>query len=484
MLVTVGLSIVLFGSSPAFSQTTAPVNKGLVAFGYIPANARDSTGDTLGGLGSAIALKLGSFAKASNGTFKGTLVVQPDRGYNVDTTVDYQGRQHHVNFVLKPYYGSSPLSFADAATTLQLSYKKTILYKERQGKATTGLDPLSVRPAWTVDPILPVPNVNTKNQLSLDCEGLVLNRDGSDEYGPYIYRFLPGGHLAYVIKPPKAVIPYIAGAISFTSEVNPDSGRAANQGMVYDLRLPPAMADLCKGFEGLTASPDGHKLYAMLQSSTMQDGGADDKTSRYARLFVYDVKLIPKLISEYVVPLPQSAKKKKTLAQSDIHYLDGTKFLVLSRDGHGNGDDESQSDYKSVDIFDISGATDIHGTQYDDDTAVSPGGVLASDVVPATYTPFVSLIDNSQLGRFGLHNGGNFDQQLIAGKWEGTALAPCMDPQNPDDYFLFIGADNDFNTLDGTMVGQPYSTSYGSDVDNQFLVYRVTLPMVPRGSIH
>lgn len=70
------------------------------------------------------------------------------------------------------------------------------------------------------------------------------------------------------------------------------------------------------------------------------------KTSRYARLFVYDVKIIPKLIGEYVVPLPQTAKKKKTLAQSDIHYLDGQKFLVLTRDGHGNGDDESLSDYK------------------------------------------------------------------------------------------------------------------------------------------
>ncbi|KAG8956580.1 hypothetical protein FRC04_000058 [Tulasnella sp. 424] len=469
MLATVSLSILLLGSSPAFSLSTAPVNKGLVAFGYIPADARDSTGDTLGGIGSAIALKPGSFTKASNGTFKGTFVVQPDRGYNVDTTVDYQGRQHYVNFVLKPYYGSSSLSFADAAKTLQLSYKKTILYKERQGKATTGLDPVSVRPAQGIDPILPVPSVKTKNQISLDCEGLVLNRDGSfwisDEYGPYIYLFDHEGKLVRAIQPPTAFIPHIAGAVNFTSETNPDSGRAPNQ-----------------GFEGLAASPDGHKLYAMLQSATMQDGGTDSTTSRYTRLLEYNIqKTPPKLTGEWVVPLPQT-KKQKTLAQSDIHYLDGKKFLVLSRDGHGNGDDTSQSDYKSVDIFDISGATDIHGTQYDNSTAVSPGGVLASNVVPATYTPFVSLIDNSQLGRFGLHNGGNFDQQLIDGKWESTALASCMDPKNPDDYFLFVGADNDFNTLNGTMVGQPYSTSYGRDVDNQFLVYRVTLPMVRRGS--
>ncbi|KAG9003757.1 hypothetical protein FRB90_011126 [Tulasnella sp. 427] len=472
MIATVGLFILLLGTSPAFSQTTAPVNKGLVAFGYIPSNARDTTGDTIGGIGSAIALKPGSFAKAANGTFKGTLVVQPDRGYNVDETVDYQARQHYVDFVLTPYYGSSSLSFSDAAKTLTLSYKKTILYKELLGNPTTGLDPLSIRPALAIIPELPVPDVKTKNQISIDAEGLVLNSGPlggfwtSDEYGPYIYRFLPGGIIDWVIKPPTAAIPHIGGSVNFTSSVDPDSGRAANQ-----------------GFEGLTASPDGHTLYAMLQSATMQDGGTDDKTSRYTRLFVYDVKLFPKLVGEYVVPLPQT-KKKKTIAQSDIHYLDGKKFLVLSRDGHGNGDDTSQSDYKSVDIFDISNATDIHGTQYDNSTAVAPGGVLAADVIPATYTPFLSLIDNTQLNRFGLHNGGDFDEQLIAGKWEGTALASCMESEYPDDYFIFVAADNDFNTLDGTMVGQPYSTSYGKNVDNQFLVYRVTLPMVPRGSIH
>lgn len=40
-------------------------------------------GDTIGGIGSAIALKRGTFAKGPNGSFKGTLVVQPDRGFNV-----------------------------------------------------------------------------------------------------------------------------------------------------------------------------------------------------------------------------------------------------------------------------------------------------------------------------------------------------------------------------------------------------------------
>lgn len=58
------------------------VNKGLVGFGLIPSNFRESTGDTLGGIGSAIAIKYGTW-KATNTSFEGTFVVHPDRGFNV-----------------------------------------------------------------------------------------------------------------------------------------------------------------------------------------------------------------------------------------------------------------------------------------------------------------------------------------------------------------------------------------------------------------
>jgi len=58
------------------------VNQGLVAFGLIPSNAIESTGDTLGGLGSALAIKPGSWVQ--NGEkYEGTFVMHPDRGYNV-----------------------------------------------------------------------------------------------------------------------------------------------------------------------------------------------------------------------------------------------------------------------------------------------------------------------------------------------------------------------------------------------------------------
>jgi len=64
--------------------------QGLVGFGVIPSNFRDSFGDTMGGIGSAIALKRGTWKRSHDGTYTGTLLVQPDRGFNVyDVPSDY-----------------------------------------------------------------------------------------------------------------------------------------------------------------------------------------------------------------------------------------------------------------------------------------------------------------------------------------------------------------------------------------------------------
>ena len=92
-----------------------------------------------------------------------------------------------IDFVLKPYYDTANLSFEDGLKTLALTYKRTVLYTERFGKKSTGLDALAVRPQSfgfpglaTGDPPLPIPALNaTFNRVSLDMEGLVLNADGT-----------------------------------------------------------------------------------------------------------------------------------------------------------------------------------------------------------------------------------------------------------------------------------------------------------------
>jgi hypothetical protein len=57
---------------------------------------------------------------------------------------------------------------------------------------------------------------------------------------------------------------------------------------------------------------------------------------------------------------------------------------------------------------------------------------------------------------------------------ESLAIVPVFDPRAPHDYFLFLGGDNDFITIHGSMVGSPYTDK--ADVDSLVLVYCVTLP--------
>ena len=107
----------------------------------------------------------------------------------------------------------------------------------------------------------------------------------------------------------------------------------------------------------MTASPDGKTLYVLLQSATEQDGGASKSTSRFTRLLAYDVSnallIRPRLVGEWVVPLPQDSKGK-TLAQSETHFISPDVFFVLSRDGDGHGGDDNNSAYKSVPYLRVS----------------------------------------------------------------------------------------------------------------------------------
>ncbi|GLB38603.1 putative esterase-like activity of phytase [Lyophyllum shimeji] len=368
------------------------VNKGLVGFGFIPSNFRESTGDTLGGIGSGIDIKFGTWRQTSAGTYTGTFVVTPDRGFNVDGTMDFQARQHEIDFVFTPYYGSANLKSAGAQKTLALTYKNTVLRSERSHTKTSGLDPTAVRAAQSgypqavaADPEVPIASTSLPH-LALDVEGIVSNSDGtfwiSDEYGPYIYRYSADGNLIQTIQPPNAFLPRdSSGALQFTSADDPTTGRSANQGL-----------------EGLT------------------------------------IDRINNILS-----------KGNTQQCSEIHF------------------------YKQADLFSIAGATDIHGTKYDDPSnPIAPGGILVSGIKPATYVSFVNYVEPNGLARFGLHDGKPDNRTLIDAKWESLALAPAGDPAFPDDLFLFTAADNDFLSTDGVALGVPFDA--GLDVDNQFFI--------------
>ena len=61
---------------------------------------------------------------------------------------------------------------------------------------------------------------------------------------------------------------------------------------------------------------------------------------------------------------------------------------------------------RHADLVDVSGATDIHNTKFDDPSnPVAKSGSLNKNITPAKYVSFVDYLNSTQLARFGLHNG-------------------------------------------------------------------------------
>ena len=443
------------------------INHGLVGVGRVPAALKDKFGETHGSF-SAFAIKPGSWQRLANGAYTATLYTQPDRGYNVAGTTNYVPRFNIFDISFVPTAGGSQ-------DNVRLTLRDTIKFTEADGTPFTSLDPTSTGTGTRAGfPALPQA---FNGRLSLDAEGIIVNPDGtlwvSEEYGPYIFKFSAAGVLQSAVRPPAAVIPQRNGADSFASNnpgpgqpapspANPVTGRQNNQGM-----------------EGLSISPDGRTMFALLQSAARQDGGTGGTGPRQnTRLFVYDLTSgTPSLKAEYVVQLPTFANGTATVvaAQSEVLAVSNTQLLVLARDGNGRGLANPQSNYRRILIYDITGATNLVGTAYDTaGTPIAPGGVLAAGITPASRHELIDLNDSAQLAKFGLRNGAPDDANNLSEKWEALALVPALDLDRPDDWFLLVGNDNDFITSNGFQDGGAYDA--GFDNDNMVLVYRLTLP--------
>ncbi len=446
------------------------VNQGLVGVGRMPSDLKDKFGETFGSF-SAFTFQPGSWQRNANGSYSGTLFTQPDRGYNAVGTTNYVPRFNKITVAFTPAPAGST-----AQNQVGLTLADTIKFTESDGTPMTSLDPTSAGTGTRAG--LPAMPQAFNGRLALDAEGVVVNADGSiwvsDEYGPYIFRFTADGRLVSAIRPPEAIVPKRGGADSFASN-NPGPGQAA-----------PVPADPAtgrqnnQGLEGLSVSPDGRTLFALLQSAARQDGGTGGTgPRRHTRLLAYDLTVAgnPTLKGEYVVALPTFPLGTATRvpAQSEMLAINNTQFLVLARDGNGRGIANPTSLYRSILVYDISSATNIAGTAYDTTTTpIAPGGVLAAGIIPATSAVLVDMNNAAQLAKFGLNNGPVDNANTLSEKWEALALVPAFDPSAPNDWFLFVGNDNDFITTNGFQDGAPYAAAI--DNDNMVLVYRVTIP--------
>ena len=484
-------------STPAVKTTNCNgkqyVYEELAGYGYLPPNGRDKVGDTLGGIGSSLAIEPKSWRKQGK-SYKGIFWALPDRGWNTNGTLNYQNRVQKLEVTFTPRPGAAVQDPAEP--NLQMKLLETVLFTDPSGEPTTGLDP-NIRPPYKRFPGYPFgfPSVNYEGngfgqdgpggfRVSFDSEGIFLAHDGtfwtSDEYGDYMYHFDKSGKMIDAIRPPNAFIPRRNDTVSFS----------ANSPPIYDPDLEPVPEDNPtgrnnnQGLEGVTTNPEGTKLYALTQSALQQDGALDG-VARNSRLIIYDITTSPPTYeAEYVVPLPlvdPSDEDSDVAAQSEIHYISDTQFLVLARDGDvGAGQDETRSLYRHVDVFDISEATDIKGRDADCFTCAiaNEDGDLNDDITPAQYCSWLDFNINSQLRRFGVHNGGAQDAGLLNEKWESLGLVPVNPGKNDGEYFLFSISDNDFITQDGAMnFGRlQYADESGFDLLNQALVFKVKIP--------
>lgn len=133
----------------------------------------------------------------------------------------------------------------------------------------------------------------------------------------------------------------------------------------------------------MTVDPKGENLYVLLQSAAQQEGGSNAATRRYTRFLHYDIKdkkKAPTYLAEYVVPLPQFSSNTKVAAQSEVHYISDTQFLILARDsGAGTAAASTTSLYRHVDVFDISQATNVKGAAHDAfNTSIASASMLTA----------------------------------------------------------------------------------------------------------
>jgi uncharacterized repeat protein (TIGR01451 family) len=465
-------------------------NHGMVGAGRISGEALDSFNETQGAA-SGLSITGWSY-NLGNGQFSGTFNVLPDRGYNSGAIFsNYAARIHTVPFTFTPYYGTATV----AQTQIVPTYSSTTKFTYLDGstvKFTTGLNPTGVSNVMgqSVGTVTAAngPGGAQTSMISFDAEAIHVFPDGSgfvsDEYGTYIARFNSNKQFTKLIQLPAAAQPHRPmGTLNFDSVAAPSNGRRNNQGL-----------------EGLAVSPDNKRLLALLQSATVQDTNAAQQQTRYnTRLFVYDIAGAnlenPVLIGEYVVQLPRydlngnNSGLDVTAAQSEIVALSQTQFLMLPRDGNGLG--KSTADpivTKTVDLVDFTSATNILGVYDGEANQISPGGVLRSGITPAKSTVVINLLSSADLTKFGFNtNTTSPNQFTVNEKLEGMSLVPDTSTPSPEDYFLFVANDNDFQSSDVRMLdatgaivsyGDARSSVSGSPKttnDAVFTAWRITI---------
>jgi hypothetical protein len=250
-----------------------------------------------------------------------------------------------------------------------------------------------------------------KDGLRLDPEGVRVAPNGnlyvSDEYGPFVIEFDRDGKQRRLLRVPDKFEVETPGATAEEERKNNKSGRQPNRGM-----------------EGLAISPDGRKLYGIMQSVLMQDGDLDAKKGYVVGVNVRIVEIDTKTDAtrEFVYPMDDPRH-----GINEILAINDHEFLVLERDNKAG----KEAAFKKLFRIDVSGASDVSKL------AKLPAKGLPDEVKAVTKKPFLDLLDPA----FGLAG------KDLPEKFEGMAFGPDL----PDGrHLLLVTTDNDMEAKEPT----------------------------------
>lgn len=368
----------------ALALLPTPVRADIILLGeaQLPGDSTDLSGLTgklsdgtpanrLGGLGSAIAY-----------TGQGNrYILVSDRGPH-DGNSNFLCRFHTLQITINPR-GSKPV---------QARLIETRLLTTAEGKNFVG----SLKAFDSREP---------SRSLRLDPEGVRIGRTGSiflsDEYGPSLHEFdRQGKHLRPLTIPARFLPEHPAQMPQDELPPKNNKGRQPNRGM-----------------EGLAISPDGNKLFALMQSPLIQDGALDKDKKRIginARLL--EVDLATAKTREFVYQLDAPG-----VGLSEILAINDHEFLTVERDGNGG----KEAQIKKIYRINLQGATDVSMV------ASLPSRKLPGTITPVSKHLFLDLLSE----RYHL-KGEAFPEKI-----EGIAFGPDL----PDGRrLLLITADNDF----------------------------------------
>lgn len=367
-----------------------------LGFAAIPGTTTDTSGlpgesapgfpqNRMGGFGSAIAYS----------GFGNTYLFTPDRGPN-DGNSTFIDRMYEMTIDVQ--VSATP---GQSIVTPGLAGLKTTILTQSPGVPFVGTSSAFNTPPGT-------------NDLRLDTEAIRIAHSGksafvSDEYGPYIYEFdrATGQRLRAFNVPDKFLIANPNANADLEIANNTAKGRVTNRGM-----------------EGLAISPDGSKLFGIMQSPLAQDGGRSATALRILEVNVADGKT-----REYAYQLGFT---NAGAGVNEIVAINSHQFLVIERDNRVSANAQIKKIYK----IDINGATDVSNI-----ADLRAGGFTPvqkdADLSDVDIDAFLDLLDPA----FGIR-----DQLAKAGipfpeKVEGLAFGPDLADGR---HLLLVTVDNDF----------------------------------------